>query len=119
MRVFRKETRETSSKSSDLCSISHFSPLSFRHYFILLVLQPTDVLKVDIGVQVSGRICDSAFTIAFDEDWNPLLEAVKAATNEGIKQAGIDARMQDIGEAIQEVMESHEFEAKGKTHKGK
>lgn len=54
---------------------------------------------------MSGRICDSAFTIAFDEDWNPLLEAVKAATNEGVKQAGIDARMQDIGEAIQEVME--------------
>ncbi len=29
-------------------------------------------------------------------------------TNEGIRQAGIDARLSDIGVAIQEVIESHE-----------
>ncbi len=29
-------------------------------------------------------------------------------TNEGIRQAGIDVRLSDIGVAIQEVIESHE-----------
>jgi methionine aminopeptidase len=34
----------------------------------------------------------------------------------GIKEAGIDVRLCDIGAAIQEVMESHEVELDGKTH---
>jgi methionyl aminopeptidase len=73
-------------------------------------------MKVDIGAQVDGYITDSAFSIAFNPRYDPLLEAVQAATNEGVKQAGIDVRMGDIGAAIQEVMESHEIELDGKTY---
>ncbi|KXX75875.1 Methionine aminopeptidase 2 [Madurella mycetomatis] len=80
-----------------------------------MVLQQDDVMKVDIGVHVNGRIVDSAFTLAFNPRYDPLLEAVKAATNEGIKQAGIDARLGEIGGAIQEVMESYEVEINGTT----
>ncbi|KAK3326429.1 peptidase M24, structural domain-containing protein [Apodospora peruviana] len=81
-----------------------------------MVLQQDDVMKVDIGVHVNGRIVDSAFTLAFNPRYDPLLEAVKAATNEGVKQAGIDARLGEIGGAIQEVMESYEVEINGTTH---
>ena len=49
------------------------------------VLQQGDVLKVDIGVHVNGRICDSAFTLNFEPTYDNLLEAVKAATNTGIR----------------------------------
>ncbi|CAE6509117.1 methionyl aminopeptidase [Rhizoctonia solani] len=72
------------------------------------VLQQKDVLKVDIGVQVNGRICDSAFTLSFEPTYDALLEAVKDATNTGVREAGIDVRLGDIGAAIQEVMESYE-----------
>jgi methionyl aminopeptidase len=48
-------------------------------------LQKEDVLKVDIGVHVRGRILDSAFTLTFEPTYNKLLEAVKAATNAGIQ----------------------------------
>jgi methionyl aminopeptidase len=41
--------------------------------------------------------------VAFDPVYDPLLEAVKAATYEGIKCAGIDVQLCEIGEAIQEV----------------
>ena len=34
------------------------------------------------------------------------------------QEAGIDVRMCDIGNAIQEVMESYEVEVGGKTHQG-
>ena len=34
----------------------------------------------------------------------------------GIKTAGIDARLCDVGAAIQEVMESHEIDLDGKTY---
>ena len=37
----------------------------------------------------------------------------------GIKEAGIDVRLCDIGAAIQEVMESYEVELDGKTHQVK
>ncbi|KAK9480400.1 methionine aminopeptidase 2-like protein [Lipomyces japonicus] len=79
------------------------------------VLQYGDVMKVDIGVHVNGRIVDSAFTLNFDPEYENLLAAVKDATNTGVREAGIDVRLCDIGAAIQEVMESYEVEAGGKT----
>ncbi|KAK9463917.1 methionine aminopeptidase [Lipomyces oligophaga] len=79
------------------------------------VLQYDDVMKVDFGVHVNGRIIDSAFTVAFDPKYDRLLEAVKDATNTGIREAGIDVRLCDIGAAIQEVMESYEVEIDGKS----
>lgn len=81
------------------------------------ILQAGDVLKVDFGTQINGRIIDSAFTVAFDSKYDQLLAAVKDATNTGIKEAGIDVRLSDIGAAIQEVMESYECTIDGKTHK--
>lgn len=42
-------------------------------------------MKVDIGVHVKGRICDSAFTLNFEPTYDTLLEAVKAATDTGVR----------------------------------
>lgn len=97
-----------------------------------VVLQYDDVLKVDFGVHVNGRIVDSAFTMAFNPVYDNLLAAVKAATNTGLRvsqsvqcvvrqakvimqEAGIDARIDHISEAIQETMESYEVELNRKT----
>lgn len=49
------------------------------------VLKEKDVLKVDFGVHVKGTIVDSAFTMNFEPTWDRLLEAVKDATNTGVK----------------------------------
>ncbi|KAF2127232.1 methionine aminopeptidase 2-like protein [Dothidotthia symphoricarpi CBS 119687] len=81
-----------------------------------MVLNYEDVMKVDFGVHVNGRILDSAFTLTFDPVYDNLVNACKDATNAGIKEAGIDVRMSDIGAAIQEVMESYECEIKGTTY---
>lgn len=80
-----------------------------------IILQKEDVLSVDFGVHVNGRIVDSAFTVSFNDTYNPLLEAVRAATHTGIAHAGLDARISEIGAAIQEVMESYEVEVGSKT----
>lgn len=50
-----------------------------------MVLNQGDVMKVDFGAQLNGRIVDSAFTMTFDPVYDPLLEAVKDATNTGIR----------------------------------
>lgn len=78
------------------------------------VLQESDVMKVDFGVHVNGRIIDSAFTMTFDSKYDKLVEAVREATNTGVREAGIDACLGDIGAAIQEVMESYQVELNGK-----
>uniref|UniRef100_A0A3B4DI17 Methionine aminopeptidase 2 n=1 Tax=Pygocentrus nattereri TaxID=42514 RepID=A0A3B4DI17_PYGNA len=83
------------------------------------VLQYDDVCKIDFGTHINGRIIDCAFTVTFNPKYDRLLEAVRDATNTGIKCAGIDVRLCDIGESIQEVMESYEVEIDGKTYQVK
>ncbi|KAL9126282.1 MAG: hypothetical protein Q9217_004631, partial [Psora testacea] len=80
-----------------------------------VVLQQDDVMKVDFGVHINGRIVDSAFTMTFNPVYDNLLSAVKDATNTGVREAGIDVRVGDIGAAIQEAMESYEVEINGQT----
>ena len=42
------------------------------------VLQYGDVMKIDFGTQIDGRIIDCAWTVSFDPTFDPLLEAAKA-----------------------------------------
>lgn len=83
------------------------------------VLEYDDVVKFDFGTHIKGRIIDCAWTVAYNPKYNKLLDAVRDATNTGIKEAGIDVRLCDIGAAIQEVMESYEVEIDGKTYQVK
>jgi len=98
------------------CSLNHIAAHYTPNPGDTTCLSYDDVMKIDFGVQIEGRIIDSAFTVAFNPVYDPLMEAVKNATDEGIKTAGIDVRLCDIGEAIQEVMESYEMELKGTTY---
>ncbi|XP_014673104.1 PREDICTED: methionine aminopeptidase 2-like [Priapulus caudatus] len=79
------------------------------------VLQYDDVCKIDYGIHVNGRIIDCAWTVAFNPKYDTLIQAVRDATYTGIKEAGVDVRLCDVGSAIQEVMESYEVELDGKT----
>ncbi|KAI1086930.1 methionine aminopeptidase 2-like protein [Rostrohypoxylon terebratum] len=91
---------------------AHFTPNAGNK----TILQQSNVMKVDIGVHVNGKIVDSAFTMAFDPMYDNLLAAVKDATNTGVKEAGIDVRLGELGGLIQETMESYECEINGTTY---
>ncbi|KAL3132677.1 Methionine aminopeptidase 2B, variant 2 [Trebouxia sp. C0010 RCD-2024] len=97
------------------CSLNHIAAHWTPNAGDKTVLQYDDVMKLDFGTHINGHIVDCAFTIAFNPKYDPLLNAVKAATNTGIREAGVDARLGDIGAAVQEVMESYEVELDGKT----
>ncbi|THC87665.1 hypothetical protein EYZ11_012890 [Aspergillus tanneri] len=92
--------------------VAHYTPNPGQKE---VVLQASDVMKVDFGVHINGWIVDSAFTMSFDPTYDNLLAAVKDATNTGIKNAGVDVRISDVSAAIQEAMESYEVEIKGRT----
>lgn len=98
------------------CSLNHVAAHYTPNPGDDTVLQYDDVMKIDFGCQIDGRIIDSAWTVSFNPRYDPLLNAVREATETGIKTAGIDVRLCDVGEAIQEVMESYEVEIDGKTY---
>jgi len=95
------------------CSLNHIAAHYTPNPGDDTVLTKDDICKIDFGTQINGYIVDCAFTVAFDPKYDPIIAAVKAATNEGIKTAGIDVRLGDVGAAIQEVMESYEIEVDG------
>lgn len=97
------------------CSLNRVAAHYTPNYGDNTVLTYDDVCKLDFGVQVGGRIIDCAFTLAFDQKYDPIIEASKAGTEAGIKAAGVDARFSEIGAAIQEVIESYEITLDGKT----
>ena len=92
---------------------AHYSPNSDDD----TVLTKDDVLKLDFGTHFNGYVIDTAFTIAFDSKYDNLLKASKEATNTGIKLAGIDMRLCEIGEGIAEVINSYEVELNNKVKK--
>ncbi|XP_072388559.1 methionine aminopeptidase 2-like [Diabrotica undecimpunctata] len=83
------------------------------------VFEYDDVVKIDFGTHINGRIIDCAFTHTFNPKYDKLVEAVRDATNTGIRAAGIDVQLCEIGAQIQEVMESYEVELDGKTYQVK
>lgn len=62
--------------------VAHYTPNPGQKE---IILQSSDVMKVDFGVHINGWIVDSAFTMSFDPTYDNLLAAVKDATNTGIK----------------------------------
>uniref|UniRef100_A0A915HPY0 Methionine aminopeptidase 2 n=1 Tax=Romanomermis culicivorax TaxID=13658 RepID=A0A915HPY0_ROMCU len=101
------------------CSLNHVAAHYTPNAGDPTVLQYDDVCKIDFGLHVNGRIIDCAFTVHFNPKYDKLVEAVKDATNTGIKTAGIDVRLCDVGEAIEEVMTSYEVDLDGKTYRVK
>ncbi|CAD7963048.1 unnamed protein product [Amoebophrya sp. A25] len=97
------------------CSLNHVAAHYTPNHGDKTVLCYNDVCKLDFGIQVGGRIVDSAFTIAFNPKYDMAIKSTQAGTNEGLKHAGVDARFSDIGERIQEVIESYEVELDGQT----
>lgn len=83
-----------------------------------------DVVKIDIGVHINGRIIDSAFTHIVTEKpgmhdteniYNPVLEASRESVFSAIKMAGPDQRLYEISETIDEIIRSHEVDIAGES----
>lgn len=60
---------------------AHYSPNAGN----TMILDKDDVMKVDFGVHLNGRIIDSAFTMAFNPVYDNLLAAARDATNTGVR----------------------------------
>lgn len=79
------------------------------------IVNKNDVIKIDFGTHVNGNIIDSAFTVAFNKKYTPLLQATYEATWGAIHLSGPDASIDDISGTIQEIIESYEIDIDKKT----
>ncbi|MEQ2168240.1 Methionine aminopeptidase 2 [Goodea atripinnis] len=67
------------------CSINHCAAHYTPNAGDPTVLRYDDVCKIDFGTHINGRIIDCAFTVTFNPKYDRLLDAVRDATNTGIK----------------------------------
>ncbi|WAR25636.1 MAP2-like protein [Mya arenaria] len=78
------------------CSLNHCAAHYTPNAGDPTVLQYDDVCKIDFGTHVNGHIVDCAFTLTFNPKYDKLLEAVKAATNTGIRLDGKTYQVKSI-----------------------
>jgi methionyl aminopeptidase len=83
-----------------------------------------DLVKVDIGVHVNGRIIDSAFSHIITNKsgvhdtnniYNSVLEASRDSVFTAIKMAGPDQRLDEMSETIDEIIRSYEVDMAGES----
>jgi len=73
------------------------------------VLEESDVLKVDLGSHVEGFICDTAFTLNFDNSHAKMIEAAEQALENALSIAVEKAEIGKIGAEIEKTIKGRGF----------
>ncbi len=84
---------------------AHYTPLPNDSSVI-----PSDsVVKIDIGVHVNGYIADTATTIALNEKYISLVEAVREALEKALKIIGRGVKFSDVGGVIESIVKGYGY----------
>ena len=65
------------------------------------VIKDTDLLKIDLGVQINGYIADTAVTVCYDPKYDYLVQAAEAALREAISIIRVGTKSSDVGKIIE------------------
>jgi methionyl aminopeptidase len=74
-----------------------------------IVVNDTDVLKIDIGVHVEGYIADTAVTICYNPKYDALVKSAETALNEAVRIAKVNTKASDIGKVIERAISKQGF----------
>jgi methionyl aminopeptidase len=74
-----------------------------------LEVKDSDILKIDIGVQLDGYIADTAVTVCYDPKSEALVKVAEMALNEAVKVARVDTKANDIGAAVENTIVKQGF----------
>lgn len=74
-----------------------------------IVVNDTDILKIDIGVHVQGYIADTAVTICYNPKYEALVKSAETALNEAVRIAKVNTKASDIGKVIERTISKHGF----------
>jgi len=65
------------------------------------VIKETDLLKIDLGVQINGYIADTAVTVCYDPKFDFLIQAAEAALKDAISMIKVGVKSSDVGKTIE------------------
>ena len=65
------------------------------------VVKDTDLLKIDLGVQINGYIADTAVTVCYEPKYDYLVQTAEAALKEAISIIRVGTKSSDVGKIIE------------------
>ena len=65
------------------------------------VIQETDLLKIDLGVQINGYIADTAVTVCYDPKFDFLIQTAEAALKDAMSMIRAGVKSSDVGKTIE------------------
>ena len=75
-----------------------------------------DLIKIDYGVHYQGCIVDGAYSFSMNPKFQELISVAEEATKLAISSSGADAILGEIGETVEEFIESKEVDIDGKIY---
>ncbi len=65
------------------------------------IVKDTDLLKIDLGVQINGHIADTAVTVCYDPKYDFLVQAAESALKEAMSIIRVGTKSSDVGKTIE------------------
>ncbi|MHB8602762.1 MAG: type II methionyl aminopeptidase [Nitrosotalea sp.] len=66
-----------------------------------ITVKDTDLLKIDLGVQINGYIADTAVTVCYEPKYDFLVQAAESALKEAMSIIRVGAKSSDVGKTIE------------------
>ena len=66
-----------------------------------IVFKDTDLVKIDLGVQINGYIADTAVTVCYDPQFDGLVQAAEEALGHAMSMIKTGVNASDIGRTIE------------------
>lgn len=74
-----------------------------------ITLKEDDLVKLDIGVQVNGYICDRAFTVCVGKKTHPLIQTAEKTLQEALKLIKPGTKVCEISEVVESTVNQAGF----------
>ncbi len=74
-----------------------------------IIILDSDLVKIDLGVQINGYIADTAVTICNDGQLNGLIQTAEEALSNAMSMIKIGVKVSDVGRIIEKTIKQHGF----------
>jgi methionyl aminopeptidase len=74
-----------------------------------ITISDTDLVKIDLGVQINGYIADTAVTVCYDSQYDNLVQAAEDALSSAMSMIKAGVKASDVGRTIEKTINQYGF----------
>ncbi len=74
-----------------------------------ITITDSDLVKIDLGVQINGFIADTAVTVCYDPKFDSLVQAAEDALDKAMSVVKVGVKASDVGRAIEATIKQRGF----------